>query len=251
MEYSHPPEKTILFPIRSHTYPRATTCRILQSKSRTATPNISVQTKFDPYWRDASESLMTGLIHYVMMTELYPTMEKVIDSFYKLKIEEDGRGISTSLDSQFAILNRKDPESIAARKLRSFCQLPFTTGSCVRDDSEKAIQNMFPASDSVCYERGRVCQLRGFRHGTHCDLHYHKPCQNGTVRIRRDLMFSLAIRRLTEFAETQENSRLPRNVKLFFDDFSCGFPIMNYEKSSDIQSGRNQQYDAMPIPLTA
>ena len=77
---------------------------------------------------------MTGFIHYIMMTELYPTMEKVIDLFYKLKIDEDGRGISTSLDSQFATLNCKDPDSIAARKLRSFCQLPFTTGSCVRDD---------------------------------------------------------------------------------------------------------------------
>lgn len=34
-----------------------------------------------------------------------------------------------------------------------------------------------------------------------------------------------------EFAETREDNSLPRPVKLFFDDFSCGFPIINYEKS--------------------
>ncbi len=49
----------------------------------------------------------------------------------------------------------------------------------------KSHSEYVPRVDSVCYERGRVCQLRGFRHGTHCDLHYHKPCQNGTVRIRQ------------------------------------------------------------------
>ena len=37
--------------------------------------------------------------------------------------------------------------------------------------------------------------------------------------------------RSLEFAETREDNRLPRPVKLFFDDFSCGFPIINYEKS--------------------
>ena len=34
-----------------------------------------------------------------------------------------------------------------------------------------------------------------------------------------------------EIAETKEDSRLPRDVKLFFDDFGCGFPIINFEKS--------------------
>lgn len=46
-----------------------------------------------------------------------------------------------------------------------------------------------------------------------------------------NLLFGIAIRQLMEFAETQENNRLPRDVKLIFDDFSCGFPIQNYEKT--------------------
>ena len=46
-----------------------------------------------------------------------------------------------------------------------------------------------------------------------------------------NLLFSIAIRHLMEFADTQKDNRLPRDVKLIFDDFSCGFPIQNYEKS--------------------
>lgn len=106
-------------------------------------PEYSRSTKFDPYWREASEALMTGLIYYVLMTEQNPSMKNVINLFYKLEIKEDGKGMSTSLDSQFDWLKNHAPDSIASRKLRSFIQLPFATGSCVRDDLEKAIQNIF------------------------------------------------------------------------------------------------------------
>ena len=114
-------------------------------------PEYQRATKFDPYWMDASEALMTGLIYYVLMTEQGPSMKKVIDLFYKLKIREDGKGIRTSLDSQFAWLESKAPDSIATRKLHSFSQLPYATAGCVRDDLEKAIQNMFPVS---------ICELQ-------------------------------------------------------------------------------------------
>ena len=33
-------------------------------------PEYSRATKFDPYWREASESLITGLIYYVLMLSL-------------------------------------------------------------------------------------------------------------------------------------------------------------------------------------
>lgn len=109
-------------------------------------PEYSRATKFDPYWREASESLITGLIYYVLMTADSPSMKKVIDLFYQVKIKEDGRAISTSVDYIFEWLQNKAPNSIAARKLSSFAQLPYATAGCVRDDLEKAIQNIFPVS---------------------------------------------------------------------------------------------------------
>lgn len=193
-------------------------------------PEYQRSTKFDPYWRDASEALMTGLIYYILMTEDKPSMKKVIDLFYKLKIKEDGKGISTSIDSQFEWLESKAPESIAARKLRSFAQLPYATAGCVRDDLEKAIQNMFPVSIQYAMSDDAHVNFEEFATNRTAIFIITSPVRTAQYGFA-NLLFGIAIRQLMEFAETQENNRLPRDVKLIFDDFSCGFPIQNYEKS--------------------
>ena len=193
-------------------------------------PEYQRATKFDPYWRDASEALMTGLIYYILMTEQKPSMKKVIDLFYKLKIKEDGKGISTTLDSQFAWLESKAPDSVAARKLRSFAQLPYATAGCVRDDMEKAIQNMFPVSIQNAMREDAYVSFEDFATNRTAIFIITSPVRTSQYGFA-NLLFGIAIRQLMEFAEIQENNRLPRDVKLFFDDFSCGFPIQNYEKS--------------------
>ena len=193
-------------------------------------PEYQRATKFDPYWRDASEALMTGLIYFILMTEQKPSMKKVIDLFYKLKIKEDGKGISTTLDSQFAWLENKAPDSVAARKLRSFAQLPYATAGCVRDDLEKAIQNMFPVSIQNAMSEDAYVNFEEFATNRTAIFIITSPVRTAQYGFA-NLLFGIAIRQLMEFAETQENNHLPRDVKLFFDDFSCGFPIENYEKA--------------------
>lgn len=157
-------------------------------------------------------------------------MKKVIDLFYKLKIKEDGKGITTTLDSQFAWLESKAPDSVAARKLRSFAQLPYATAGCVRDDLEKAIQNMFPVSIQNAMSEKAYVSFEDFATNRTAIFIITSPVRTAQYGFA-NLLFGIAIRQLMEFAETQENNRLPRDVKLFFDDFSCGFPIQNYEKS--------------------
>ena len=193
-------------------------------------PEYSRATKFDPYWREASQSLLTGLIYYVLMTEDNPCMKKVIDLFYKLEIKEDGRAITTSLDVQFDWLKEHAPESIATRKLRSFAQLPYATAGCVRDDMEKAIQNMFPVSIQEVMTEEAFVDFEKFSTEKTAIFIITSPVRTAQYGFA-NLLFGIAIRQLMEFAESREGNRLPRNVKLIFDDFSCGFPIQNYEKS--------------------
>lgn len=193
-------------------------------------PEYSRATKFDPYWREASESLMTGLIYYVLMTAESPSMKKVIDLFYQVKIKEDGRGISTSVDYIFEWLQNKAPNSIAARKLSSFAQLPYATAGCVRDDLEKAIQNIFPVSIQKAMSEEAFVNFEDFAKERTAIFILTSPVRTAQYGFA-NLLFSIAIRHLMEFAETQKDNRLPRDVKLIFDDFSCGFSIQNYEKS--------------------
>ena len=187
-------------------------------------------TKFDPYWRDASEALMAGLIYYTLMTEQQPSMKKVIDLFYTLTIRENGKGISTSLDSKFERLESKAPESIAARKFHSFVQLPYATAGCVRDDLEKAIQNMFPVSIQSAMTEKAYVNFEEFATERTAIFIITSSVRSAQYSFA-NLLFGIAIRQLMEIAETKEDSRLPRDVKLFFDDFGCGFPIINFEKS--------------------
>lgn len=193
-------------------------------------PEYTRAVKFDPYWREASEGLLIGLIYYVLMTEDHPCMKKVIDLFYSLKIKEDGKAITTTLDGQIDYLESKASDSIAARKLGSFRQLPYATATCVRDDLEKAIQNMFPVSIQEAMSDEAHIDFEKFSTEKSGSFIITSPVRTSQYGFA-NLLFSIAIRQLMEFAETREDNRLPRPVKLFFDDFSCGFPIINYEKS--------------------
>lgn len=203
-------------------------------------PEYQRATKFDPYWRDASEGLITGLIYYIFMTEEKPSMKKVIDFFYKLKIEEDGKGISTTLDGQFAWLGSKGPDSIAARKLRSFAQLPYTTAGCVWDDLEKSIQNMFPVSIQNAMNEDAYVGFEDF--ATNRTAIFIITSQVRTAQYGfANLLFGIAIRQLMEFAETQENNRLPRDVKLF---------LMILAVDSTFKTMKNQ-FQPLELPASA
>lgn len=193
-------------------------------------PEYQRATNFDPWWRDATESLLVFLIYYVLMTEEHPSTKRVIELFNKLEIKEDGRGISTSLDAQYEWLKSKAPDSIAVAKFRSFAQLPYATAGCVLGDAEKAIQNMFPVSIQSAMSEDAYVDFKDFATNRTAIFIITSPVR--TVQYAfSNLLFSLAIRSLMEFAETQKDNHLPRDVKLVFDDFSCGFAIQNYEKS--------------------
>ena len=192
-------------------------------------PEYQRSTKFDPYWREASESLLTGLIFYVLMTEKKPSMKKVIDLFYTMKIFENGKGITTTLDSKIEWLEMKAPESVAARKLRSYAQLPYATAGCVRDDLEKAIQYVFPVSIQSAMSEEAYVSFEEFASNRTAIFIITSPVRASSYGFA-NLLFGIAIRQLMEFAESQENNHLPKDVKLFFDDF-CVAPILNYEKA--------------------
>ena len=195
-----------------------------------ANPAYQHATNFDPWWRDATESLFVFLIYFVLMTEKRPSMKKAIELFYKLEIKEDGRGIRTSLDTQYEWLKNKAPDSIAVAKFSSFAQLPYAGAGCVLADAEKSIQTMFPVSIQSAMREEAYVDFKEFATNRTAIFIITSPVR--TVQYAfSNLLFSLAIRSLIEFAETQKDYRLPRDVKLIFEDFSCGFTIQNYEKS--------------------
>lgn len=193
-------------------------------------PEYDRSSHFDPYWRDASIGLMTGLIYYVLETDKRPTTKKVIDCFYNFHITESGRAIETTFDERVADLAKRNPASMAVRKLRSFMQLPYATAGCVRDDLEKCIQTIFPASIQRAMSRSACIDFQKFATELTAVFIITSPVRVAQYSFA-NVLFAIAISRMIEFAESRQDGHLPRNVKLFFDDFSCGFPVDNFDKT--------------------
>ena len=189
----------------------------------------SKATKYDPYFKEASEGLLTGLICYIFLTEESPAMKSVIDLFYQIKIKENGRGITTSIDNIMDQLQKKAPKSTAAKKLNAFLELPYTTAVCIRDDLEKAIQNVFPVSIQNAMSKEAFLDFADISINRTALFILTSPVRTAQYSFA-NILFGLGIRELTEFAEKQKDNHLPCDVRLIFDDFSCGFPIYNFEK---------------------
>ena len=87
----------------------------------------------DPFWDDSSEQLQGAEIGMTLMMKANPTYADVLDLHSRLKIEESGCGITTSLDSRFRKIENNAPVMQSTvgkhlkklhRKLRSLFMYP-------------------------------------------------------------------------------------------------------------------------------
>lgn len=193
-------------------------------------PDYNNAHNFDPYWLDAAETLLTGLMEYEKLTKHFPKMKRVIDTFYKLEVVQDGYSIVTSMEEAFQDLKMRYPNSLAAKKLLSFKMLPYRTAACVRDSLEKSIQTAFPTSIQNSMNENSYVDFSKFATEKTAIFILTSPTRVSQYAFS-NIIFNIAIRSLLEFAEKQPDNKLPRPVKLYFDDFSCGFPISNFDKT--------------------
>ena len=185
----------------------------------------------DPYWEESAEGLMSGCLRYVRETSVFPSMRKVIDFFYKIRLTEKGqKAIASTVDGDIERLAAKKPSSVAVRKLCAFTGLPYATGSCVRDTLDKNIQTVFPSAVQNAMKKDGYVDFRRLAAEKTALFILTSPSRP-TQYAFANMMFGIAIRELTEFAESRPSGRLPLDVKLIFDDFSCGFPIRDYERT--------------------
>lgn len=151
-------------------------------------PKYRSATNYDPYWQDAAEGLLTGLIHYVFLTETAPSMNKVLDLFYSMKIKEDGKGIATTLDDKFDLLegaggkfpSHKKDQCVQTAAVR-YCGV--RQGYAGKGSAEY-VPGIDPESDEPEGIRGfrKIC----FR--TYGNIYYHKSGKNNAVQLRKSVV---------------------------------------------------------------
>lgn len=181
----------------------------------------------DIYWNDAAASLLNALILGTMMTEDNPSMTDVLEIFDNMKIEEDGKGIKCSLDNFYARIRSKAGNCQAVAAYSDFVQLPYGTAGCVRDSLAKSLRRLFPEPIRQMMRKEKQIDFESMASKKTSLLIITSPV-NVSLYLFANLLFSTCIKQLLEYAEKCKEQRLPRPVRLMFDDFAVAAKINNF-----------------------
>lgn len=188
-----------------------------------------IQKTVDDYWQRKAVPLLGALIAATLMTVDNATFLDVLDMFDRMQITEHGYGISTGLDDLFGQLKEKAPTSYAVREFYNFRSLPVRTASCVRDTAAACLSAMYPESVRKLMRMEEIIDFDDLATEKTALFIISSPA--GTAfRCFSNLVYGTGIKQLLAFAAKCEDCRLPRDVRLVFDDFAAGSTIYNFSK---------------------
>lgn len=183
----------------------------------------------DPYWDQAAISLLCAEIAYVLMVKPHATFEDVLRLHSRLRIEETGGSIRTSLDENFQQLEELAPECYAISCWRSFCDLPMRTAACVFGALNVTIDTLFSPdlrgmiAAKPCVQIEEIARRKTV-------LFIRTSPVNSALNALISMFYSQANKVLFEFAEHQPNGKLPIPVEFLADDFATGAPVHQFEQ---------------------
>lgn len=184
-------------------------------------------TNADPYWQHAAVSLLSAEIALTMMTVENATFADVLSLQSRLTIDGDSGAITTSLDSDFQRIERKDPSCFAITCWRTFKNLPIRTAGCVYSVLNTMIDNMFSPDLRALMARGTTLDFEKMA-TKKCVCFITTSPVNPALNQFADMVFSQMIKSFFEYAEKQPDGRLPIPMRMFFDDFATGGKIYNF-----------------------
>lgn len=181
----------------------------------------------DPYWDDASISLLSALISYVLMTEDNPTFAEVLKLNDSLSITDGGSSIETSLDAKFARIAKKDPHCFAATCWNSFKVLPIKTASCVYGTLNTTLDTIFSPELRKMISSKRKVNFQELANRKTV-LFITTSAVNPTLNCFVNMFYAQLFKQLFEYAESLPNGKLPIPVNVLADDFATGSRILNF-----------------------
>ena len=187
----------------------------------------------DVYWNNSAIALLKALMLLTLQIVEDATMKDVLDIFDAFSIEEDGKGIKTSLDEIFDEVEIRWGKCPAVTAFADFRQLPYNTAGCVRDSLAKAIQMVFPEPIRQMMSKDDLIDFEELATKKTMLIIITSPV-NTSLYLFANLVFEIAIKQLLEFAERCPQQRLPRPVRLMFDDFACGARINDFSRHISI-----------------
>ena len=181
----------------------------------------------DPYWNESAVCLLSALINAELYTNKPAKMSNVLDLFDRLRLTECGRGIQTSLDSFFEDIEYEEPAHPAVANFADFQHLPYNTAGCVRDTLAKAVRKMFPDPIRAAMQNRPPVDFCRLADEKSALIIITSPV-NVSLYYFANLIFGTAIKELLEYAERLPEQKLPRQMRLMFDDFACAATVNEF-----------------------
>lgn len=183
----------------------------------------------DPYWDEASISLLSALIGYVLMTKEDATFADVLEMLDNLEFEESCGQICTNYDRKFEVLEEKDSSNFAVSNWKSFKRLPIKTSSCVFGTLNTTVDSIFNPELRKMFRMKKKIDFEELASRKTVLFVTSSPV-NPTLNCFINLFYGHAFKQLFEFGEDQYNGRLPIPVHVIADDFATGCPVPMFDE---------------------
>jgi type IV secretory pathway TraG/TraD family ATPase VirD4 len=189
-------------------------------------------TSADPFWDDASEAVLAALNGLALMTMDNPTFSDVLDIFYRMKFEESGSGISTSLDSAFKRIERAAPDSYALNRWKTFREAAPKTAKSIYVSLNSTLKAFTPSVRS-CMKTKPTVDLEKMSQKKSILFITTSPV-NRSLHSLANIFVSQAIRELFRVADEQPGGTLPIPFHITFDDFATGAKVADMPEKLSI-----------------
>ena len=186
-------------------------------------------TTADPYWDEASISLLTAMIAYVMMTNPNANFSHVLQMLDGLDFEESGGQIETNYDKAFEYLEEKEPSNFAVVNWKSFKKVPIKTASCIYSTLNTTVDSVFTPELRKMFSMKRKVDFEHLATKKTALFVTSSPV-NPTLNCFINMFYAQAFKQLFEFGEEQVDGKLPIPVHFFADDFATGCPVPLFDQ---------------------
>lgn len=181
----------------------------------------------DPYWNEASISLLSAEIAYVLMVKKAPTFLDVLEVHDHMDIEEGNNGMQTTMDAKFQQIAEKDPSNFAVSCWRSFSKLPSRTMRCVFGTLNVMLDTIFTPELRKMIGTKPCVDLSQLSH-ERTVLFISTSAVNPALHCFVNMFYAQAFKQLFEIAEQQPDAALPIPVHVIAYDFAVGSRILNF-----------------------
>ena len=188
-------------------------------------PSRSRNGEVDPYWNESATSVLGAEIALIRLEAVFAD---VVELHRSMKVDTNGKLISTNLDFRFARAARKFPNNQASELWKTVQNLAQTTASCIFSIVNNAIDKVFSKSVIEMTKKSNRLSFRDMGKEKTALFITTSP-MNKTLQNYVNVLYADMFREFFEEAESMEDGKLEIPVHIICDDFACGSRIINFE----------------------